>query len=310
MNRHGRRSEFAEWVSNFSEDIFVMLKLYGDESSVHDKTGQEPGSDFPALSGLIETVEYWEIFRRKWKVVLNDFVAPSFHFKKFGVEACQQPDNPYHTWSIKKKRRFMFELAMLTGESTVPVGGSSPARHHYDLSTGIDPFEQTAANFFKSLIAMLDVHWPDYSGRVALFIEKSGNKKWTAPLIKIHEEYQNKDSRIGTLAFPPKGDPLHSEGFQAADLSSRIFRDESKEYFENDGSLSAGLLDFILGKNQDPDFRRINRRKWRWLAVEMRKHERDTVALWRKQGIDTEYETLKHFPFEKYGLKKPKQNGV
>jgi hypothetical protein len=253
---------------------------------------------------LVETKEYWDVFPRKWKAILNDFAAPYFHFKEFGVEACQQPDNPYHTWSIGQKGRFMFELAMLIGESAVPVGGSSPAKHHYELRTGIDPFEQTAENFFKSLINMLDVHWPNYTGTVALFIERSGNKKWTVPLEKVYREYIQKDSRIGALVFPRKDGPLHTEAFQAADLSSRIFRDEAKEYFKKDGRLSAGLLDFILGKNQEPDFRRLDKRKWKWLAGEMRKHEIEKVALWRKQGVETKYEPLKHFPFEKYGLKK------
>src|SRR5215472_425460 len=93
----GKPVSFREWASNFSEGFFMMLKLYGDESSVHDKTGQQPRSDFPALSGLIETKEYWEQFARKWKSILDDFPAPYFHFNEFGVEACKQPYNPYHT---------------------------------------------------------------------------------------------------------------------------------------------------------------------------------------------------------------------
>lgn len=303
----GRINGFVVRIANaeLSEDFFMTLMLYADETSVHDPTGQHAGSDFPALSGLVEAKEYWDKFRRQWKVILNDFAAPYFHFKEFGFEACKQPNSPYRTWSMEKKQGFIFELAMLISESIVPVGGASPAKHHYDLGTGIDPFEQTADNFFKSLICMLDVHWPRYSGSVALFIEKSGNTRWTVPLAKVHREYQGKDSRIGALVFPKKGDPLHSEGLQAADLSSKIFRDEAKEYFNNDEKLSAGVLDFILGKNQDPFFRAFERRKWRWLAGELRKHELETVASWRRQGIKMKYEPLKLFPWKQYGFQKP-----
>jgi hypothetical protein len=32
MLRYGRKSKFAEWASNFSEGLFVVLKVYADES--------------------------------------------------------------------------------------------------------------------------------------------------------------------------------------------------------------------------------------------------------------------------------------
>jgi hypothetical protein len=109
---------FKEWASNFSEGLFVMLKVYADE------TGTHADADVVVLAGLIDSVEYWKKFNRKWQAILDNYTAKFFHYREFRKDANTNKDDPYYGWSDEKRRNFIYRLAMLAGESAVSTGGA------------------------------------------------------------------------------------------------------------------------------------------------------------------------------------------
>jgi hypothetical protein len=296
---------FEEWASNFSEGLFMTLKLYADESGIHS------GAKVVVLAGLIESREYWQSFNHRWKGVLDNHAARYFHYREFRENAAAKQDSQYYGWSKEKRKNFIYRLAMLTGESAVPVGGGSRVERKFDSGANLNPFEQAIRNFYESTIKMLNLHWPKYDGKVLIILDNCDEKEWTGPLHQIHTEYKNKDSRIGGLSFEDDKDPLHC-GLQAADLSTMHFRNGANQYIDTpEGELiDASLIDFIVHKNQDLDFRSLDKKKYEKLIFDIRDHEATQTALWRQQGIKKTYYPLENFPFEKYGYKKQNQSRV
>src|ERR1700677_5169646 len=170
---------FREWASNFSEGLFVMLKVYADETGTHGD------AEFLVLSGLIESRVYWEKFNRKWNEVLKNYDAPYFHFREFRKDANTKPGKPYYGWSDEERRNFLFRLAMVVGGCAVPTGGSYPIKYNHDRGLHNDPIEATIRAFYKSTLGMLDLHWPEHTGRVLFIFDKCNNRDWTGPLVEI-----------------------------------------------------------------------------------------------------------------------------
>jgi len=59
------------------------LRVYADESGIHDKHGLAPGSEVTAIAGYIATARNWEIASRRWNTdgrviteVLNSKTLP------------------------------------------------------------------------------------------------------------------------------------------------------------------------------------------------------------------------------------------
>lgn len=275
----------------------MMLKLYGDESGTHE------GSDVVVLCGLIESREYWEHFNRKWKCELDKYGAEFFHYREFRESANTSLGAPYYGWTKEKRNSFIFRLAMLVGESAVSVGGGSRTKRIDGAS--IAPNEAAVRNFFESTIAMLNLHWPQYDGKLLIILDCSKNKGWTGLLHKIHSEYRNKDSRIGDLSFENDKDPKHL-ALQAADFSSVHFRNGAHQYVSsNEGKrIDATLIDFIVHKNQDIRFRGLDKKRFKKMVLDIRSHEAKQRELWRRQGIKRTYYPLDDFPFSEYGYKK------
>jgi hypothetical protein len=283
---------FKEWASNFSEGLFVMLKVYGDETGTHD------GSDVVALSGLIETPEYWEKFNRRWKGVLDKSHAKYFHYREFRECANTKPGDPYYGWPAKKRRKFILRLAMLVGESAVPSGGSYPIKQREILGIKNNPYEQTIRAFYESTIFLINVHWPNYADRVLFVFDKCSKREWTGPLHEIHAEYERKyPSLIGGMAFEDDKDPVHL-ALQAADLSAIHFRNAVREYIGGEKQIfDIGIIDFIVSKNQDVMFRNLPKEKTQKLIDDLTEHE----SFMRRNGFRGAYIPLKHFDFQKYG---------
>src|SRR5450631_2389357 len=94
-----------------------------------------------------------------------------------------------------------------------------------------------------------------------IILDHCDKKEWTTPLHQIYAEYRAKDSRIGGLSFEDDKDPMHL-ALQAADLSSMHFRNSARQYVETEGSrLDVTLVDFILSKNQDVQFRDFQKKQ-------------------------------------------------
>lgn len=64
-----------------------------------------------------------------WQAVLDNYTAKFFHYREFRKDANTKPGDPYYGWSDEKRRNFLFRLAMLVGESAVPLGGAYPVEH-------------------------------------------------------------------------------------------------------------------------------------------------------------------------------------
>jgi hypothetical protein len=258
---HGKTS-FKEWASIFSEGLFVMLTVYADETGIHD------GADVVVLSGLMDSRGHWEKFDGKWRKVLKKYDADFFHYREFRKKANTKPGDPYYGWPDEKRRDFLFELAMLVGESAIPTGGMYPTTHNKKIGINNKPFDATINAFFNSTLVTLNMHWPEYDGRVHFIFDEAKNKReWTGPLTEIHKKFRDKDSRIGGISFGnDKKDPEHI-ALQAADFSAIHLRNETLEYVTvHGGSVSGGIfdmgiIDFIVSKNVDPMFRNLPKEK-------------------------------------------------
>ncbi|HEV2328533.1 MAG TPA: hypothetical protein VGY56_07070 [Verrucomicrobiae bacterium] len=88
------------------------------------------GADMIVLSGLIDSRGHWEKFGGRWRKILEKYDAPFFHYREFRKNANTKPDDPFYGWSDEKRRNFLFELAMLVGESAVPSGSVFPIEHN------------------------------------------------------------------------------------------------------------------------------------------------------------------------------------
>jgi len=297
--------KFDEWASCFDGGIFAMLKLYADESGTHD------GAEVTILGGVMESADYWREFCREWSGVLNNYDAPFnkpphekvryFHFREFRPAANTKPGDSYYDWSPVKRRNFLYSLAMVLGHSAVPVGGAYATARNAKLGIPKDPFEETIRSFYGSVTAMLDLYWP--KERVHIVFDEDKTKKpkkgWLALIHHIHQEYKDKDWRFATLAFDDDKTCLPLQG---ADFTSMYFRNTVQQYVALEGQ-SAGeaqIIEFIINKNQDPRFRRPDKKKFKAMIDDMRDDESKKTALWRSQGLKRTYFPIKDFDFKNY----------
>jgi hypothetical protein len=293
MIRHGRLNEFAEWASNFSEDIFVTLKVYADETGTHD------GADVIGLSGLMDSKGHWDKFNGKWNKVLKKYGPPYFHYREFRLNANTQPGDTYYGWTLEKRNEYLFELAMIVGETAVPVGGAWPTDHNKKQGIEGNPFDKTIRAFYKSTIDMINKHWPEYNDRVLFIFDGGSQKKWRDALNDVHAEAKKWDSRVGGILLADDKDPSHI-ALQGADLSAIRMRNHVRGYLETNGQIfDIDIIDFVVSKNVDPQFRNLPKATYEKLIRDMRYDE----ALQRRHGFIGQYVPLKHFDFKKYGYK-------
>ena len=279
----------------------MILQVYADESGTNDVDGQEPGSSVPILCGFIHTPEYWKGFCRKWKKILNDYKAPYFHFREFASKRLySQIDSPYYGWSEKKRDGFLYDLAFLASDSAIPTGGFFSAKRNYELKLGKNPFETTIVKFFEGLLIELDIHFPNYNGKVFLVFDRCEDDKWLIPIHSVHASFAAKDKRVGGLTFEDDKDPIHLP-LQAADLYSYVSRQLAEKVYEQKEIQPFRLLDFILNRNMIPKIRALSPKAWERTVRLMREDQKRQKALWSSQGNPKkQYYPEEHFPFEKY----------
>lgn len=283
----------------------MILKIYADESGTNDVDGQEPGSSVPILCGFIQTPDYWKGFCSQWKKILNDHRAPYFHFREFANKHLySKSSSPYYGWSYKKRDGFLYELALLASDSAIPMGGFFSAKRNRELNLEKNPFEVTIIKFFESLLTELDIHFPNYQGKVLLVLDSCEDEKWLAAINSIYASFAAKDERFGGLTFEDDKDPKHLP-LQAADLYSYVSRQLAEKVYEEGKIQPFRLLDFMLNRNMNPKMRNLNPIAWERLVRLMREDQKRQKALWASQGNPRkQYYPEEHFPFEKY-LRKP-----
>jgi hypothetical protein len=90
------RFGFREWVGLFSEGIFLILKVYADESYTPGEKGKPGGPNFVVLAGYVSTQEKWIEFEPRWRKVLNYYKVPHFHLREFSSKKfCATSGNPW-----------------------------------------------------------------------------------------------------------------------------------------------------------------------------------------------------------------------
>jgi hypothetical protein len=274
----------------------MELQVYADESGTH------AGAPAPTLCGFIDTEENWDKFRRSWKLVLNDFRAPHFHFKEFHKARASHPGSPYYGWSKSKRREFLHDLAFVAGLSAIPTGGASHAEKNRSLGNSKTPFDEVITIFFEGLCSSLDTNWPGFGGKVRLVFDQcKQNKEWLSVLRRIHSHFAEKDSRIGGLTFEDDRDRRYT-ALQSADLLAYTFCQHVKRHIGSNGEETViRVINFILYKNMDVRLRRMGKDAWADFVKCMREDEIIQKAKWSKEG-DREriYDPDKHFNFDKY----------
>ncbi len=309
---NGPHERFREWSTNFSEGLFLMLKVYWDESGTNDLTGQEPGSSTPSWCGFIHTPEYWLRFCLKWQDLLTEYDAPYFHFKEFADKNGRNGPNPYLKWEKEKRRDFLYDLATLASESAVPIGGGAGAKRMHELKIEGNPYERAITKFFEDFLIKLDRHWRNYTGRILFVLDKSDeNAIWWNPVHKVHSAFSKLDARIGGLTFEDDKDPLHLP-LQAADLLAYSIRQQIERVYKSQGIIpEPRVLDFILSKNTSLQTRQIPDSEWKYLVRLIREDEIRKKEQWEKDGNMTQkYFPMIHFPFENHGYKITTGNAV
>jgi len=274
----------------------VILKVYADESETHATS----------ICGYIATPDYWKQFCREWQKILDDFKAPYFHFREFTTkELYSKVGNAYYNWSEKKRDKFLLDLAVLTSEVAIPVGGSYSRMGKTETETKEKRWENSLVKFFVDLNHVLSEVWPDYTGEILFIFDRCENKKKLIPIRTVHGSFAEKDSRFGCLSFEDDKDPVHLP-LQAADLCSYIERQYVEKLLEVDEKIKTPetrMLDMILLRNRHEQLRKLSTRQWKLFINIVRKHREWQMAEWKRHGIKQVYYPNVHFPWEKYGNK-------
>ncbi len=273
-----------------------MIRVYADESE----------TEATSICGYIATSDYWKEFARKWKKILRDFNAPYFHFREFTTkELYSKAGNAYYGWSEKKRDKFLLDLAVLTSEVAIPIGGSYSPMGKEKIETKEKRWENSLVKFFEDLNHVLSELWPDYTGKILFVFDRCEDKKKLIPIHTVHGSFAAKDSRFGDLAFEDDKDPMHLP-LQAADLCSYVERQYVEKLREVDEKIKVPetrMLDMILLRNRHEELRKLSTRQWKLFIKIVREHRERKLAEWKRNGINQVYYPNKHFPWEKYGNK-------
>lgn len=299
---------FKEWASNFSEGLFVMLKLFADESGRIHPDDAAKGDQSPVICAYIDTPQNWDIFIKKWQKTLKDHTANYFHFREFATpELCNKPGNAYYGWSKKKRHKFLYDLAYLCSESAVPEGSVFDVRNHLKSQEQNNPIEESVVNFFKSFQIGMDRYWPGFTGKVLFVFDKCQDKDWIVPIHKAHDDFSARDTRIGGLVFEDDKDPLFCP-LQAADLLAYSFHQTATKYLNSEMKIAPPLrsLDFILQRNMNPKLRALDNNSWKATIGCMREDEKTFM----KQNPGVKYNPAEHFDIRFYVAKYKKLRGI
>jgi len=302
---------FKEWASLFSEKLFVIIKFYVDESASYDKDGKMV---FFAVGGFASLQENWIKFATQWRAVLDKHKIKNFHFREFNAKAnYSDPQSQYYKMNLQDRDDLFYDLAMVTSENLVPVGGSYPIRLHVEKTIEGNPVEFLIAAFFNDIREAISAHWPeingsDFSSKALLIFDKTTDKKWKKDVLKVYDFFSERDARIGGLTFEDDEDPKHI-GLQAADFLSAIYRQAAEMESVTGKRQEYRIIDLIFFRNlREKDhpwnMSRIHPSVFKLMIDLFRMEEKKTKKEWAARGIKNKiYYVTEHFPFDKYKLK-------
>jgi hypothetical protein len=286
-------------LAAFPEELFVILRVYADES--YAETAE-------VLCGFMAASHEWAKFSIRWKSVLRDFAAPYFHFREF-VDKNNKwkiPNNPYLSWDDKKRDRFLIELAIVISEALVPVGGILNVEefNSREMEKEFDAKELLIGMLYVHFSQQLNSHWPGFDGKVLFVFDettKDRDDNWTARVSKVHYKACDFEPRIGGLAFE---DDLRCPPLQAADLYAYISRQNTEKYYDQGRKKQLKRhLDWIISKNYSPKYKKEHSQEWweRLVRIVLADRKRKK-AIWAKQGEPKKpYLPERDFEPEKYG---------
>src|SRR5438046_2113209 len=193
-------AQFAEWASCFSEELFVMLLAYFDESITSNK-----GESFIVVGGYIALREHWLSFSDKWRAILDNYGLKNFHFREFNAKAnYSNPNSQFYKWDDAKRDDCFYDLAMLMSETIVPVGGDYSIALHQKLHIGDDLFENVFADFYRDVRVGVTDHWPAFgkesSERILFVYDIGAWHRLNAAALKMLWLFKAEDARFGGLA--------------------------------------------------------------------------------------------------------------
>jgi hypothetical protein len=276
---------FYELAKILKGDLFVILTVYADES----KRGE-----IVDICGFIESPEYWTSFSKRWSDILKGYTADYFHFREYATpKLYTKPGRAYFGWSDKKRDSFLYELAILAGESAVPVGS-------YSVTSKGNSLKGVMGMFYYGVFKHIDVHWPNFNGKVVFIYDQNEDvEMWSGPLTDVHRQAQQAEHRIGAIAFE---DDKILKPLQAADMLAYAPRQNTERFWEgNNEKQPLRLLDYILTFNLSASNRKTSK-EHPWLLKTIVDHYKKQTAIWKRNGIKEKYYPMKHFPFGEYGV--------
>ena|ERR1700733_624660 len=261
--------EFKEWASLFSGEIFVKISIYVDESGTHDPEGNQPGSKYPMIAGYAAHQDEWVKFCGKWKVVLNKYKAPYFHFREWAAasaavrhkkkETLEIKKNPFYGWTIKRLDGFLIELARVAGAGNkIPLAGSIriPAfnklkadlkiNNPSQIELGTNPYKYCMGEFFHIYHKETYLMWGEFEYPVTFFFDHSDDPEWKSAVHEVFDAFRKKDSRMKEIVFANKKEKPHLP-LQAADMLAYRLRQLAQNIHEK--NLVVEKLDNLLLQN-------------------------------------------------------------
>jgi hypothetical protein len=295
----GRLTE--KWAAEFSERLFVILKVYFDESESFDADGHPK---VIVVGGYIAIKDEWRKFTDEWRAVLDRNGIKNFHFHQFHAKT-DAVDNPYHGWADEQRDEYFYDLAMVLSERLVPVGGNYDAKTHGELSILSDPIDSVFKMFFSDVQVAATEHWPQFTGgdfenKILFVFDRTTNRNWLVPLIHNHRLKGDLDSRFGGLSIENDEDPRHL-GLQAADFYCGIFRQASEIFYTARQLVDYRIIDIIMSRHLREQshpwsLAKLDPFKFRIMIDYFREDLKRQKREWNKQGIKQVYYPLKHCP--------------
>jgi hypothetical protein len=301
---------FAEWATLFSERVFVILKVYADESDTAGQAKKRGAPEFSVIGAYIAPVEAWNKFNGMWRTVLDSYGVRNFHFREFhSKEHTAIKGSEYYGWSPEKRDRFFYDLAMVSCDDLVPLGGGYPVQIHKEKSGPGDPYKHLFMRFFGDVQVALNSHWPEFSEKVLFVFDNTNSRQWRDAAFDMRSSFAFQDARFGGLTFEDDTDPKHL-GLQAADFLAAIYRQAAEVALKTGGLAKQRIIDLIMFRNlRQPGHpfgpSNMNRLAFQLTVNLFRAHEKQKKREWKSQGLKNKvYYPFDEFPFEKYGIKR------
>lgn len=240
-----RDRRYRDLASLFTEEVFVPIVSYADESGIHDVTGNLPGAEVAVVSGYVARQEQWDVFTPAWSAVLDRYGVEAFHMADLNREQrCEREDctSPYHRWSAARVDAFVHELIPIARENTLFSVAAAVDVRAYDriFPTGLKgyiqhPYHFCFQHFFRGLLQAFEQFRVPTSGeRVECFFDRQ--EEFMPHAVAVFGEMSSAldaGDLFGGISFQSKIDyvPLQAADLlagRARKIMTRLLKGEGK----------------------------------------------------------------------------------